>query len=67
MHRELLRGGERQQASRDEPEASAVENSTTLADVHRLSEQSKEQARLPKMPEDVDELSTTPRKTSTMV
>ena len=32
-----------------------------------VSEQSKEEARLPKMPEDVDELSTTPRKTSTMV
>ena len=44
-----------------------LEVSITLADVHRLSEQSKEQARLPKMPDDVDELSTTPRKTSTMV
>ena len=41
------------------------EVSITLAGVHRLSEDSKE--RLPKMPEDVDELSTTPRKTSTMV
>ena len=53
-----------------EPSTSRVqfsENSTTLADVHRLSEQSKEEARLPKMPEDVDELSTTARKTSTIV
>ena len=51
-----------------EPSTSRVkfsEVSITLAGVHRLSEDSKE--RLPKMPEDIDELSTTPRKTSTMV
>ena len=53
-----------------EPSTSRVqfsEVSITLGGVHRLSEESKEEARLPKMPEDVDELSTTPRKTSTMV
>ena len=53
-----------------EPSTSRVrfsENSTTLVDVHRLSEQSKEEARLPALPDDVDELSTTARKTSTMV
>ena len=53
-----------------EPSTSRVqfsEVSITLGGVHRLSEESKEEARLPKMPEDVDELSTTARKTSTMV
>ena len=53
-----------------EPSTSRVqfsEVSITLGGVHRLSEESKEEARLPKMPEDVDELSTTARKTSTIV
>ena len=51
-----------------EPSTSRVqfsEVSITLGGVHRLSEESKE--RLPALPDDVDELSTTPRKTSTMV
>ena len=51
-----------------EPSKSQVrfsEVSITLAGVHRLSEESQE--RLPALPDDVDELSTTPRKTSTMV
>ena len=51
-----------------EPSTSRVkfsEVSITLAGVHRLSEESQE--RLPALPDDVDELSTTPRKTSTMV
>ena len=51
-----------------EPSTSRVqfsEVSITLGGVRRLSEESKE--RLPARPDDVDELSTTPRKTSTMV
>ena len=49
----------------DAPRVQFSEVSITLGGVHRLSEESKEEARLPKMPEDVDELSTTARKTST--
>ena len=69
-----LRGGEMAdvifsgtEGTRGRKPTSMAEVSITLGGVHRLSEESKEEARLPKMPEDVDELSTTPRKTSTML